>query len=159
MSPVNYTHLRGQVQERLINPVQVDIVSPHMSATTSASTRNSDFVLCRLCMQTSAVCISKQFIRSVIFLAKLNIFAKFPTVRPNPGVGLDKSPHQTKIKFSFMASLHTFLSWSIHSHTFKSSLFQLLSKYNSANQLPKLLRLCEFSSARSAMIRSQILST
>ena len=41
-----------------------------------------------------------------------------------------------KIQFSFLASLHTFLLLFIHSHAFKSSLFQLLNKYVSANQLP-----------------------
>ena len=58
-----------------------------------------------------------------------------------------------------MVSLHTFLWRFIHSHGFKSSLFQLLNNYVSANQLPKLLMLCQFSSARFRMIRSQIFST
>ena len=51
---------------------------------------------------------------------------------PNPDLGLDKSPDETKIKFFFMASLHMLLLQFIHSHTFKSSL-------NSANQLPKAM--------------------
>ena len=40
---------------------------------------------------------------------------------PNPDLGLDKSPNQTKVKFSLMASLHTFFLRFIHSHTFKAS--------------------------------------
>ena len=51
---------------------------------------------------------------------------------PNADLGLDKSPNQTKIRLSFMASLHTFFLQFIHSHTFKSSL-------SSANQLPKIM--------------------
>ena len=51
---------------------------------------------------------------------------------PNPDLGLDKSPNQTKIKFFFMASLHTFFLRFIHSHTFRSSL-------RSANQLSKAM--------------------
>ena len=47
---------------------------------------------------------------------------------PNPGLGLDKSPNQTKIKSSFMASLQTFLLPFIRSHTFKSSLIICFSK-------------------------------
>ena len=72
---------------------------------------------------------------------------------PYPGLGLGKSPNQTKFKFPFMASLHMFLLRFIHSHTFKSSLLICFSKstpqgYTSSAQL---------ASARSE--RSQIIST
>ena len=77
-----------------------------MSSNTSASTRNSDFVLCRLCMQTSVVCLSKQFITSVTLLCRDLCQV---SNGQDYGLGLDNSPYETKIKFSFMASLHMFL--------------------------------------------------
>ena len=115
------------VNKKLINLVQVNSLAiPYLHFT-----RNSDFLLCILCMQRSAVCLSKQDLS--FCYAKFNTFPNLRTVRPSPSLdpdlGLDKYPNQTKIKFFFMASLHMFFLRFIHSHTFRSS-------PSSANQLP-----------------------
>ena len=104
-------------------------------ATISASTRNS--------CKTSAACLSKQFIRSVVVLCQVQYtFPNFPMVRPSLELAymwsliliLAWQVSQPNTKFFFMASLvlHTFLLRFINSHTFKSSL-------SSANQLPEAM--------------------